>query len=45
MTLTVLLIWVRVYLGVMAMKGYSTLSRSTELKAHHQMQFNVTPFL
>ena len=30
---------VRVSLGVMAMKGYSTLPSYPELKPHHQMQF------
>ena len=33
----------------MAMKGYFTLSRSSEMEPHHQMQFGVntqeTPFL
>ena len=31
----------RVDLGVMAMKGYSALPRSPELKPHHRMQFSV----
>ena len=30
-------------LGLMAMKGYSTLPRSPELKPHHQIQFNIIP--
>ena len=34
---------VRVDLGVMAMKGYSTFPRALELEPHHQMQFNVMP--
>ena len=32
-------LWVRVDLVVMAMKGHSTLPRSSELEPHHQMQF------
>ena len=39
----VLLLQVRVDLGVMKMKGYSTLLRSLELKFHYQMQFCVIP--
>ena len=31
----VLPLWVKVDLGVMAIKGYFTLPRSTELKSHH----------
>ena len=31
---------VRVYLGVMAMKGYSTLPRVPEQESHHQMEFS-----
>ena len=38
-----LIFQVRVDLGVMAMKVYSTLSRYPELEPHHQMQFNVIP--
>ena len=30
---------VRVYLGVIAMKGYSTLHTPPELEPNHQMQF------
>ena len=30
-------------LGVMTMKGYSTLCRSSELEFHNPMQFNVIP--
>ena len=30
-------------MGVMAMKGFFTLSRSPELEPHHQMQFSVIP--
>ena len=28
-------------LGVMIIKGYSTLSRSPKLESHHQMQFSL----
>ena len=44
----VLPFWVRVDLGVKAMKQYSTLHRPTELEPHHEIQFSVipgTPFL
>ena len=37
----VLSLQVRVNLGVMAMKRYSTLPRSPELKPYNQMQFSV----
>ena len=37
----VLQLQVRVDLGVMAMKGYSTFPRSPKLEPHHQMQFSV----
>ena len=33
-------LWVRVDLGVMAMKGYSSFQRSSELELHHWMQFS-----
>ena len=36
-----LIIFIRVDLGVMAMKRYSTFSKTSELEPHHQMQFNV----
>ena len=39
----VLPLWVRVDLGVMAMKVYSTYLRAPELEPHHQMQFSVIP--
>ena len=39
----VLTVWVRVDLGVMTMKGYSTFPRSPELEPHHKMQFSVIP--
>ena len=35
----VLPLWVRVGLGVMAMKRYSTLSRSPDIEPHHHMKF------
>ena len=38
---------IKVDLGVMAMKGYSTLPRSLELELHHLIQFSIlsgTPF-
>ena len=38
-----LLLQVRVDLGVMAMKEYSTLSRTLEQEPHYQMQFSVIP--
>ena len=34
---------VRVDLGIMAMKEYSTLPRSLELELLHQMQFSIIP--
>ena len=40
-TLTGTAHWIRVNLGIMALKGYSTLSRSPELEPHHQMLFSV----
>ena len=33
----VLLLWVRVKLGVMIIKEYSTLPKSPEVKPHHQI--------
>ena len=39
----VLPLWVRVDLGVMAMKSYSTLPESPEVESRYQMQFSVTP--
>ena len=39
--LKVLLHRVRVYLGVMVLKGYYTLLRAPELEPHHQMLFSV----
>ena len=36
-----LTLWIRMDLGVMAMKGYSTLPKLPELKPYHQMQFSV----
>ena len=35
--------WIRVNLGVMAMKRYSTLYRDLELKPHYQMLFSIMP--
>ena len=37
------LLWVRVDLEVIAMKGYSTFFRSSELKPYFQVQFNALP--
>ena len=37
----VLLLWAKVDLGVMAMKGYFALFRDPELEPHHLMQSNV----
>ena len=34
---------IKVDLGIMAMKGYSTLPRSPELEPHHQMLFSIIP--
>ena len=39
----VLPLQIRVDLGIMAVNGYSTLSRSPELESHHQMQFSILP--
>ena len=38
-------IWIRVYLGVIAKKGYSTFPQSPGREPHHQMQFSVIPRL
>ena len=35
--LQVLPLWVREEMGVMAMKGYSTFSKASELEPHHQV--------
>ena len=40
-TLTGTTLWVRVSLGVIAMKRYSTFPKASELEPHHQMQFSV----
>ena len=37
-------IWFRVDLGVITMKGYSTLPTSPELKLHYKMQFSHTHY-
>ena len=37
----VLSFWVRVDLGVMTVKEYSTFSKDLELEPHHQMQFSI----
>ena len=42
-TLQVLSLLVRVDMGVMALKGYSTLPRSPKLLPHPKMQFSGTP--
>ena len=34
--------WIRVNLGVIAMKGYTTISRAPELGPYNQMHFSVT---
>ena len=34
---TVLILWVSINLGVMAIKGYSTFPKAPELKPHHQI--------
>ena len=39
----VLTVRVRVDLGVMAMKVYSTFLKASGLKPHYQIQFNVIP--
>ena len=39
----VLPLWIKVDLGVMAMKGYFTFSKAPGLKPHHQMQFSAIP--
>ena len=41
----VLPLLIRVDLGVMAIKGYSTLPRSQELEPYYQMQFSVISIL
>ena len=41
MTLTIQTLWARVNLGVIAMKMYSTFSKTPELKPHYQMQLSV----
>ena len=38
----VLQLQVRVDLGVITIKGYSTLTRAPKVDLNHQMQFNVT---
>ena len=38
-----LLLQIRVDLGVMAMKQYSSLPKSQELQPHHQMQLSIIP--
>ena len=39
----VLPLWVTMYLGVVAMKEYSTFPKAPGLGPHHQMQFNFIP--
>ncbi len=34
-------VWVKVNIGVMAIKGYITLPRASEQEHHHQIQFSV----
>ena len=38
-----LLLWARMDLGVMAMKGYSIFSKAPELEPKHQTHFSVIP--
>ena len=43
MTLKVLQLQLEVDMGVMAMKVYSIVSKSSELDPHYQMQFSILP--
>ena len=40
-----ILLRVRVFLGIIAMKEHSILTESPELEPHHQIQFNVIPMI